>query len=137
MPGPVPKRSDQRVRRNKDDVPVEKLVTDGTPVAAPKMDIVQPHPLITEMWESMKNSAQARYYEPSDWAFALVQFHFLNQQLWSGKPSAQMMATLNTALTSLLLTEGDRRRVRMEVERQAAQAEVVDIAAELAKRQAQ
>lgn len=135
MPGPVPNRSDQRVRRNKDSK-VETIQTDGHPVDAPPA-VDGWHYLCIDLWESMKESAQARYYEPSDWAFAKVQLHLLSQQLQAGRASAQMVSAINTALANLLLTEGDRRRARLEVERQAAKAEVVDIAAELARRQAQ
>lgn len=133
MSGPPPKRSEQRVRRNKPDVPIEKLVTDGKPVSAPRA-VDGWHYLCIELWDAMKESAQARYYEPSDWQFAKIQLHLLSQQLQAGRASAQMVATINTALTNLLLTEGDRRRVRLEIQRQEAQADVVDIAEELRKR---
>ena len=87
--------------------------------------------MVTEIYESMKKSAQKKYYEPTDWAFAKVTLHFLNKLLYSPKPSAQMLASVNSMLASLLLTEGDRRRVRIEVERNpnpTQDAKVVSIA---------
>lgn len=136
--GPVPKRSEERVRRNKEDVPIETIPAIG-PVEVPELGIPRPHPLVVDLYESMQNSAQSKYYEPSDWATARVVFHFLNKQLRSTKPSAQMLASLFAQMTSLLLTEGDRRRVRIEVERNQNQPEnnVVQVAdlfrAQLAK----
>ena len=128
--GPIPERSDMRVRRNKPDVEIEKITAIG-PVAIPPLGIVDPHPMVTEIYESMKKSAQKKYYEPTDWAFAKVTLHFLNKLLYSPKPSAQMLASVNSMLASLLLTEGDRRRVRIEVERNpnpTQDAKVVSIA---------
>jgi len=117
MPGPIPNRSDQRVRRNLPDVPIEKVTAIGR-VEIPPLGIPDAHPLIVDLYESLKKSAQNKYYEPSDWQYARLTLHFVNKLVWSGKPSAQMLASVNSMLTSLLMTEGDRRRVRIEVERQ-------------------
>jgi hypothetical protein len=114
--GPIPQRSDQTVRRNKPEVPISKITTIG-PVQVPDLKIANPHPLVTDLFESMKTSGQSKFYEPSDWAHAQVTFHFLNDLLWSSRPSAMLLSTVSSMLTSLLLTEGDRRRVRIEVER--------------------
>lgn len=116
--GPIPKREDQRVRRNTSESgQVDKVVEIGK-VTVPDLGIVDPHPLVKSLYEGMKKSAQRKYYEPSDWEYARVVMHFLNQQLYAGRPSAQMLAALNSMMQALLLTEGDRRRVRIEVERQ-------------------
>jgi hypothetical protein len=58
--GPMSKRSDQRVRRNKDDggAEVEKLAAVG-PVEIPDLNIEDPHPLIIDFYESLKDSAQS------------------------------------------------------------------------------
>lgn len=90
--------------------------------------------MILDFWDSLGESAQSRFYEPSDWQFARFNLHFANQLVKSGKPSAQMLMAVQSALTDLLVSEGARRRVRMEIERGAAAAEVIDIAAELQKR---
>lgn len=121
MSGPVRKRDDQKVRRNLEEVPTTKVTAIGT-VVPPDLGMENPHPLIVDLYNSMKDSAQSRYYEPSDWQFARVTFHFLNDLLWapSMKGSAHKLQTINQMFTSLLLTEGDRRRVRMEIERSAA-----------------
>jgi hypothetical protein len=44
------------------------------------------------------------------------------------KPSAQMLIAVNTMLSALLVSEGDRRRVRIEVERNQAEATVMNVA---------
>lgn len=131
--GPVPKRSEERIRRNKDDVEITKIEASGT-VDQPPLDFDEPHPMIEDFWESLADSAQARFYEPSDWQYAKFTLHFANQLVKSGRPSSQMLAAVNSALSDLLVSEGHRRRVRLEVERNQAQAQVIDIADEFKKR---
>lgn len=137
MPGPIPKRSEQLVRRNIPEVPVTKLPAVGQ-VQIPELDITNPHPLVVDMYQSLKDSAQKQFYEPSDWQYARLTLHFVNKLVRSSRPSAQMLASVNTMLTSLLMTEGDRRRVRLEIERNQTGspegAEVVSIADMFRKR---
>ncbi|ASZ75440.1 terminase small subunit [Mycobacterium phage Kimona] len=125
--GPIGKRSDQRVRRNKTNNPVTKLPAKG-PVKQPKIGIPDAHPIITQLWDSLGKSAQARYYEESDWAYARMALHFANQLIWSEKPNGQILATVNSMLTGLLVSEGDRRRVQLEIERNEAEGVVIDVA---------
>lgn len=128
MPGPVPKRDDQRIRRNKPDLQTDTVTMIG-PVVIPPLGIEDPHPLTYDMYEAMKDSGQARYYEPSDWAYARFALHFADDLLKSGKPSSMMLQQVNSMLSDLLLAEGQRRRVRMEVERGNTEgAQVIDIA---------
>ncbi|OHT98262.1 hypothetical protein BKG71_19280 [Mycobacteroides chelonae] len=127
LSGPPPERSDQVVRRNKRDVPIEKVTAIGA-VQVPELDIENAHPFVVDIYESIGKSAQSRYYEPSDWQFARLTMYALNEELnavyQSGdnkgkkKPLGVMkLQVLNQMMSTLLLTEGDRRRVRMEVER--------------------
>lgn len=117
MPGPVPNRSDQRVRRNKPEVPVTKVTAIGN-VPIPELDLPEvTHPMVSDMYESLRHSAQARFYEPSDWQHARFTLYFVNELLWQSKPSAMLLSSVNQMMTALLMTEGDRRRVRLEVER--------------------
>lgn len=131
--GPVPKRSEERIRRNKDDVEVTKLEATGV-VEVPELGIEDPHPMIVDFWEAICDSAQAKFYEPSDYQYARFTLHFANKLVLSGRPSSQMLAAVNSALSDLLVSEGHRRRVRLEVEREQAKAEVFDIAEEFRKR---
>lgn len=114
--GPIPKRSETLIRRNVPDVPVEKITVIG-PVPIPDLGLDDPHPLVVDLYESLKESAQKQFYEPSDWQFARLTLHFVDKLVKRENPSAQMLASVNQMLTALLMTEGDRRRVRLEVER--------------------
>ena len=133
--GPIPNRSDQRVRRNKPDVPIEKITAIGG-VPVPDLGILNPHWLVRDMYNSLKVSAQKKYFEPSDWQYARLAMFTLNEMLQpseDGKPariSAMKLQVVNQMLGSLLMTEGERRRVRIEVEREqsAGDADVVQIA---------
>lgn len=126
--GPVPKRSDQRIRRNKPDVPVDKVSAIGA-VRVPELDMPDAHPLVHEFYLSMRESAQAKYFEASDWAYAKLTLHFTDLLLKSGRPSGQLLSTVQTMLSELLVSEGARRRVRLEVERSGSGvAEVLEIA---------
>lgn len=125
--GPVPKRSEDRIRRNKVDVPTEKVTAYGA-VVQPPLDFPHPHAKIVRLWDSLGESAQSKYYEPSDWEYARICLHFLDNLLWTEKPSAQQVANVISMMSNLLMTEGDRRRVRLEVERENTDAQVFDVA---------
>lgn len=131
--GPVPKRDEDRIRRNKPDVPTLTVEMIGD-VEIPELDIDNPHPLITDLYNSLKESGQAKYYEPSDWQIARFCLHFANQLVWSGKPSSVMLQQVTGMLSDLLVSEAQRRRVRMEVQRSTAEAEVINLADEMRKR---
>lgn len=125
--GPVPKRSSERVRTHDNNV-IDKVQAFGV-VKKPELGLGgNVHPIIADFWDSLAESAQSRYYETSDWQYARVSMHFLNQLLKSGKPSAQMLTVVNQMLTDLLVSEGSRRRVRMEIERDTSTSNVVDVA---------
>lgn len=113
--GQVPKRSDQRRRTNKPDVPVTKGT--AAPQAGPPQADPLWHGLARRWYESLTASGQSQWYEPSDWAEAQVWAHVLSQELEREKISAMMMASWSAACARLLVTEGDRRRMRLELER--------------------
>lgn len=125
--GPIPKRSNERIRRNAEGKNVEKVTAIGA-VMIPPLNLDDPHPIITDLYRSLTESAQRKYYEPSDWQYARLTLHFADQLLKSSRPSAQLLATVNQMLNSLLVSEGDRRRVQLEIERNDAQQVVVDVA---------
>lgn len=131
--GPIPKRDSERVRRNKPDVPTETVVALGT-VDVPDLGLIFPCDLVIDFWNALKDSAQARYYEPSDWQYARMALHFADGLIKSDKPSSMMLTVVNSMLADLLVAEGQRRRVRMEIERNATAGEVVDVASMFADR---
>lgn len=125
--GPVPKRSSERGRQPYDNV-IDRVQAFGV-VRKPDLGLDgDVHPIIADFWDSVGESAQSRYYEQSDWQYLRVSLYFLNRLLKSGKPSAQMLTVVNQMLTDLLVSEGSRRRVRMEIEREQTQENVVNIA---------
>ena len=116
--GPIPKRSDQ-VRRTNHKSENIKAPTGPLPVEPPEADPAW-HPAALQLWESMAASGQARFYEPSDWGLAYVLMDDLTAYLRSrSRPGVKLSAILS-GLGSLLVTEGDRLRVRLELERGTA-----------------
>lgn len=134
MPGPVPKRSEERIRRNKPEVEITRIEAVGE-VTQPDLGLLgDVHPMVEDMWWALGESAQSKFYEPSDWEFARFTLHFANTLLLSGRPSAQLLGEVNKMCGDLLFSEGARRKVRMEVERNAKSAEVIDVADEIKRR---
>lgn len=128
--GPVPKRTDQRRRRNTPDVPTTAVVPPATPVSQPPLDFPA-HPVAEAWYRSLAVSGQAVFYEPSDWQAARVVAFDLTRHLNSRRVSAQMLAAVWSAMGDLLTTEAARRRVRVEIERHgedAARAEAAKVA---------
>jgi len=126
MPGPVPKRDSERIRRNLPEVPTDTVVMVG-PVEIPELGIPNAHPMIVDFYESLKRSGQSKYYEDSDWQLARMALYFANKLLNDEKPSSMMLQQVNSMLSDLLVAEGQRRRVRLEIERQTAQQNVVQM----------
>lgn len=115
--GPVPKPQAQRRRRNKSDVPVDiaPAVPSSSP-AGPKAS-EEWHPIAREWFESLAVSGQARYYEASDWAHARLIAEMMDRLVQAEKPNAQLFASVLAGASSLLTTEGERRRLRLELAR--------------------
>lgn len=123
MPGPIPKRSDERTRRNKPEneggVPLSKGVARGGAPIPANPDWV---PIVLQWYEAIADSGIADYYERSDWATAYIIAEELNAYYVAanqvgGKRSSMMLQTLMSAMLSLGVTEGDRRRMRIELEK--------------------
>jgi len=112
MPGPPPKRSSQRRRRNK-TAPTTKAIA-AREVLGPKLT-GRHSAAARRFWEALRRSGQAQFFEPSDWAAAELVVAAIDTFI--KKPSAMMLASINSAMSNLLVTEGDRRRVRLELER--------------------
>lgn len=116
MPGPVPKRSDQRRRRNVSNGPA---LAKGRSAGEPDVPAGDPewHPIAADWFESLKDSGQAQFYEASDWATAVYVAEAMSRNLKQGKFSAQLFQSVMSGMTELLTTEGARRRARVELER--------------------
>jgi len=130
MSGPVPKRSDQRRRRNAPQTPVDTAEA-STEVTIPDADEAW-HPVALQWYLSLGDSGQSVFYEPSDWAVAFLIAESISRDLQpqfvgiteQGEvvreripmKGASLSAYLR-AMTVLLATEGDRRRARLELQR--------------------
>ena len=111
--GPPPKREDQRRRRNKapaaDKVPVAGVVKQPPP---PKGWL---GPRGLAYYRSLAKSGQSQFYEPSDWQIALLCARAIDVFEDTGR--ATVLAEVRALQSQLLATEGERRRVRLELER--------------------
>jgi len=137
MPGPPPKRDEERRRRNKDVVPTEKV--DIAELASHEVEIPLPeedwHPIAKMLFSSLKASGQAIFMEPSDWAVAYLVAESISRDLEeqvvgiteSGSVVRAEIPLKGASLSayakmfsSLMVTEGDRRKLKIELERKKA-----------------
>jgi hypothetical protein len=121
--GPVPKRSDQRRRTNQDEGPITKAPAGRTTGRGTRRPAVRAadagwHPLIQDLYNDIRKSGQSAFYEPSDYAMLRIGCEIMSGQLLSDRVSAVMFASWDALMARLLVTEGDRRRMRMELERE-------------------
>jgi hypothetical protein len=118
--GPVPKRSTERRRQNKESQ-VETVKVEGLgPVDVPAADPGW-HVIARDWYESLAKSGQSMFYEPSDWQYARYVADVMSRNLKQGKKfSAMLFTAVQSGMSDLLTTEADRRRVRMEIERGGA-----------------
>lgn len=142
--GPAPKRSDQRRRANKPETPVVKAPGAGE-VEVPKPNSKW-HPAAKRWFESLAGSGQSHFYEPSDWAAAYLLAEAISRGLrprvvgtsdegelvWADvPPSGSELSAWLKGMTALLVTESDRRRAQVELQRpqavEPAPPEVTDI----------
>ena len=111
---PAPKRSEQRRRTNK--VPgLER----GAAGVAPKIPPVRKewHPAAKAWYQSLKVSGQSQWYEQSDWAQAWIGAELISDVLLSEKRSPTMVHQWLAMASELMVTEGSRRRLHVELER--------------------
>lgn len=114
MPGPVPKRSDQRRRRNKPDGPEIAKISGASKVKIPAEDKTW-HISAKRWYRALKRSGQNVFYEPSDWAYAQLCCDLMTAEMTRDKPRAVMVSQILTMMDNLLTSEGARRRARIEL----------------------
>lgn len=120
MGSAVPKRIDQRLGHmtKAEKAAVTKVETVGD-VEVPPADEGW-HEIARDWYESLPKSGQSRFYEPSDWAAARYVAAAITKTIDHGRFSANSFAAIWSAMGDLLTTEGERRRVKLEVERKPA-----------------
>lgn len=139
MPGPVPNRSEDlnrpRARKGGNQQEVTKGV--ARPTTIPNAD-PDWHPIAKMLWESLATSGQSDFYQNSDWAIAFSicdDLSFYKKPLTDRngeeyhKRSGQMLQTIMSSLERLLVTEADRRRVRIELDEPVEEADSASVVA--------
>jgi hypothetical protein len=109
--------------RSKEEKDSVTKAPSGPPLDLPDLPDADPlwHPIAVDWYLSLRESGQAVFYQPSDWAVARYAADLMSKVLLSERgPNGQLVAALNSVMSSLLTTEGDRRRARMELERKPA-----------------
>lgn len=132
--GPAPKRAAERRRNNKPDIPTKTLKTFGR-VAVPAAS-KDWHEVAKRLYLSLRHSGQSQFYEPSDWAAAYLLCESLSRDLEpqivevvvvEGERKAMRatvplkgasIAAYLKGFAALGVSEGDRRRIGIEIERQ-------------------
>lgn len=113
--GPVPKRSDQRRRRNKSEIDSAPVTVSVGVVRGPDCP-ESVTGLARDWYESLRTSGQSEFYADSDWTSALIIARAIER--FEERPTAHMLTAILSGFGSLAATEGDRRRLRIELERQ-------------------
>lgn len=116
--GPVPNRSDDLARPRERNGEARQLgaITTGElrgttiPHADPEW-----HDTAKKIYKSARTSGQEDFYQNSDWALLWSLCEDLSDYKKASRRSAQMAQVIYSGFTSLLLSEGDRRRARLEL----------------------
>lgn len=115
-PGPVPKRTSQRLGHLTKAQKAEATVIKAAgAVGIPPVDDSW-HDLAKDWYRSLTESAQKTLMEPSDWSAARLLAGEITRML-AGEPNAAMLGKVWSAMGDLMTTEGARRRLKVEVER--------------------
>lgn len=115
----VPKREDELLwDRSKNGNREKSAVTKGVrmPVTSRPSANLNWADWLQEYYNALGSSGQSVFYQNTDWHHAYFVFEQLDAHVKSGMRSAVLFQALNSALISLLVTEGERRRVRIELD---------------------
>lgn len=124
--GPIPKPSAQRRRVNK---PAGKTtMIEAVKCAVPAAD-KDWHPIAKMVYRSIKKSAEAAVLQSSDWATAYLLCESISRDMKKTIPlKGASIAAYLKGFGTLGMTEGDRRRMGIELQLPAAEEEVPDAA---------
>jgi hypothetical protein len=133
--GPVPTHPDERRRTNEPEIPL--VTVDVGKLVKQEVEVPEPdenwHSVARRWYVSLQSSGQATFFQPSDWATAYVLAENLSRDLspqpisvgkgddlhveFHERPMAgASLAAFLKGATSLLATEGDRRRMSMLID---------------------
>jgi hypothetical protein len=123
-PGPVPKDPEERLRRNKtgeDGIEPSSYQLDSTVVIPTR---TFQHPTVQLIWVSLKKSVNVKFFEPVDWAYAILALEQWEEELRSGTTMGAMkLQALTGMLERCLIIAADRRKLRIEADRSSAEKE--------------
>ena len=114
----MPRRESEKARpssrqsKDKRGIPMQKGVS--LPATRPDPD-PEWHPIALMVYESLQESGQSSWYESSDWALAYAFCEELSVHKKSNRRSGQMLAVIVSVLDNLLVSEGARRRLHVEL----------------------
>lgn len=122
--GPIPKRSEERRRANKPEVPITKISpsAEAPTIVWPEAD-EDWHPLIRDWYESLKASPMAQNFVQTDVSEARIRAEVGHRMLHGAGThagvgvSGQLFAAWLASVAELGTTEGARRRLRIELQR--------------------
>lgn len=130
MPGPIPNHSSDLSRASNANRANRPPLVKGI---AKKVDIPDPdlnwHKVAKMVWDSLEQSGQSDFYQQSDWAVAYMMCDTISEYRKATRRSAQMLQSIQTMMTNLMLTEGDRRRLRIELGEEPREEESPGLAA--------
>lgn len=112
------KRNDERRRTNADGQNRVAYASGAVPVPPAGRGW---HPVARRWYASLRESGQSAFYEPSDWAMAHVVAEAMSR-LFSDGMTATLLAEVMRGMDMLLTSETARRRARVEVQRDIAEA---------------
>lgn len=113
--GPAGKRTTERAgHRTKAELAATDHVSVKAPVTVPPA-LAGWSPAAKRWYRSLKESGQSQYFEPVDWEVARYVADLMTA---NPKPTASVFKEIWKAMADLGSTEGARRRMRIEIERE-------------------
>ena len=114
--GPVRKASEDRIRRNKDESGMSLAKAPRSRrVAKPQAD-AEWAPVAKRLWRALRKAPHVeRFYTETDWAYAYFVMDEITRYVNAERQNGQVLTALSSMLSSLLVVEGDRRRLRIEL----------------------
>lgn len=119
--GPVPKRQEDKHHRIKPAIEVKRGKSGMSEDYKPPIKNKNWSNLAKKLWDELKKSGQTRFYEPSDWAVAYLLCETVTEFQRSKMKNGQMLASIQSLMSDLLMTEGARRRVGIELDRKTVE----------------
>lgn len=117
--GPIPKASEDRQRRNKTPETGVRVENVG---GGRSLHVVAPEPSpewcsdARRLWDSFCQAPHVeRFFTETDWAYAYFLMNEITRYAGAERQNGQVLTAINSALASLLVTEGDRRRLGIEL----------------------